>query len=145
METGQILWVATYPPYLQTSFSFLFSFFFFLFFFQNFNFHALRFFSAGSTVSPELQCKCTSRGSSIRLRSSVRPSINSGFSETATCTQAKFYGKLPNRHISRPFIFFFPQFSNFKFLRFYLSFSLPQLLPDIPTKLYERNISHGGI
>ncbi len=55
-----------------------------------------------------------------------RPSVNKGFSETATWIGTKFYGKLPIHNISRPFfiLFFFSNFSIFKFLPFFFSFSL---------------------
>ena len=46
--------------------------------------------------------------------SSVSPSsVNLGFSETAAWIQAKFYGKLPMHHISRPFFLLSKFSSNF--------------------------------
>ncbi len=61
-----------------------------------------------------------------RRPSSVRLSVKSGFSETTTRVQAKFYGKLLIRCISRPLfssIFFFKIFT-FQMLTIFYSFSL---------------------
>ncbi len=41
----------------------------------------------------------------------VQLSVNSLLLETAACIQAKFYGTLPNHHISRFFFFFFKIFT----------------------------------
>ncbi len=49
---------------------------------------------------------CVTRATVLVRASVVRPSVlplTQGFSETAAWIQAEFYGKLPIRHISRPF------------------------------------------
>ena len=60
-------------------------------------------------------------------RSSVRPSINLGFSETAAWIQAKFYGRyLIISNISRPFFFLFFKISTgtFQIFTIFFPFSL---------------------
>ncbi len=68
------------------------------------------------------QSYCSQAG--VRRRSSVRrPSVKPVFSEPVKHIDAKFGGKVPFDHISRPFFFVF---QNFAFLIFYdfFSFSL---------------------
>ncbi len=76
--------------------------------FQNFGFLALLDFVSRATVMAQ---------------ASVRPSVNSSFSETAAWIQAKFYGKLPIHHISRPiFVCFFKIFIFKIFMIFFFIF-----------------------
>ncbi len=74
-----------------------------------------------------------------RRPTSLRPSINSGFSETAAWIQAKFYGKLHTRHISRQF-FFFWQFFTFEILTIF--FFVFVNMGQYGSKSFKRYFSH---
>ncbi len=65
-----------------------------------------------------------SRATVVAQASVVHPSVNSGLSESATWIQAKFCGKLPTCHISRPFCFSFFFIFSSKFSNFYDFFCL---------------------
>ncbi len=57
------------------------------------------------------------------VRTSVKSSVNSGFSETAAWIQVKFYGRLPIYHISS-LLFSFCKIFSFHILTILFSFSL---------------------
>ena len=89
----------------------------------------------------------------VRYPSSFRP-FNSGFSETALCILARFYGKLPTQHISKPNFktsssrFFCPQyphevtFHNFQILNFNIFFSLSSTWDNMAEKVLNCYSSH---
>ena len=63
-----------------------------------------------------------SRATVVAQASVVRPSVNSGFSETVAWIQAKFCGKLPIRHISGlSFFFLFSKVLNFYVFFFFVN------------------------
>ncbi len=76
--------------------------------------HLLFFFSS-AWLCQESYC----RGAGVHRPCIIRPSVDWGFSETAEWIQAKFYGKLPIRHIFRLFFFFIQIFHFSKFYDFF--------------------------
>ncbi len=72
----------------------------------------------------------------------VRPSVNSGFLETAAWIQTKFYGKLPIHHISRRFFIFFQKF---KFSNYHEFDSFSLTWDPVGAKITKHYSSHKSL